>query len=167
MDPIDPAEKTFDKLLVANRGEIACRVIKTAKAMGIKTVAVYSIADASSVSTNIRTNCSHIHTFLSAFQKHVKLADESVFIGAAAAKDSYLNTEKIIDAINTTGSQAVHPGYGFLSENATFVETLVSLLLDIYLNTCKIIFRKKKISPSSGLPLKPLQVWAINWNPKD
>jgi len=105
-DPIDPQESTFDKILIANRGEIACRVIKTAKEMGIKTVAVHSIVDANSL--------------------FVKMADESVCIGPAAARDSYLRMDKILDAIDKTGSQAVHPGYGFLSENAEFVKILVS-----------------------------------------
>nr|CAH7768994.1 unnamed protein product [Callosobruchus chinensis] len=106
LDPIDPQEPTFNKILIANRGEIACRVISTAKRMGIKTVAVYSIADSQSM--------------------HVKLADESVFIGPSPASESYLIKEKIMDAIKRTGAEAVHPGYGFLSENAGFVEQLES-----------------------------------------
>ncbi len=94
----------FSKILIANRGEIACRVIRTAKAMGIKTVAVYSDADARA--------------------PHVKLADESVRIGPAAAAESYLKAELIIDACKATGAEAVHPGYGFLSERASFVAAL-------------------------------------------
>jgi propionyl-CoA carboxylase alpha chain len=90
----------FDKILIANRGEIACRVIKTARRMGIATVAVYSEADRDA--------------------RHVELADEAVFIGAAPSRESYLVMEKIIDACKTTGAQAVHPGYGFLSENEAF-----------------------------------------------
>ena len=92
------------KILIANRGEIACRVIKTAKKMGIKTVAVYSEADE--------------------FSKHVLVADESLLIGPAIASESYLSIEKIIDAAKKTNSDAIHPGYGFLSENSEFVQKL-------------------------------------------
>ena len=94
----------FKKILIANRGEIACRVIKTARKMGIKTVAVYSEADASA--------------------RHVELADEAVCIGPAASKESYLVIDKIIAACKQTGAEAVHPGYGFLSENADFCRQL-------------------------------------------
>ncbi len=90
----------FTKILIANRGEIACRVIVTARKMGIKTVAVYSDADKDA--------------------RHVMLADEAVNIGPAPSRDSYLQAEKIIAACKQTGAQAVHPGYGFLSENAQF-----------------------------------------------
>ncbi len=92
------------KLLIANRGEIACRVIKTAKRMGIATVAVYSDADREAL--------------------HVRMADEAVHIGPSPAKDSYLQIDKIIAACKATGAQAVHPGYGFLSENPKFAEAL-------------------------------------------
>ncbi len=92
------------KLLIANRGEIACRVIKTAKKMGIATVAVYSDADREAL--------------------HVRMADEAVHIGPSPAKDSYLQIDKIIAACRQTGAQAVHPGYGFLSENPKFAEAL-------------------------------------------
>ncbi len=94
----------FKKILVANRGEIACRVMKTARRMGIATVAVYSDADADAV--------------------HVEMADEAVHIGPAAANQSYLLVERIIAACKQTGAEAVHPGYGFLSENAAFCEKL-------------------------------------------
>ena len=94
----------FKKILIANRGEIACRVIKTARKMGIKTVAVYSEADAAA--------------------RHVELADEAVCIGPAASKESYLVIDKIIAACKQTGAEAVHPGYGFLSENAEFGKKL-------------------------------------------
>ncbi|TFZ00642.1 acetyl/propionyl/methylcrotonyl-CoA carboxylase subunit alpha [Ramlibacter henchirensis] len=90
----------FNKILIANRGEIACRVIKTAKKMGIKTVAVYSDADRDA--------------------RHVALADEAVHIGAAPSRESYLRMDRIIEACKQTGAQAVHPGYGFLSENEEF-----------------------------------------------
>ncbi len=90
----------FNKILIANRGEIACRVILTARKMGIKTVAVYSDADKDA--------------------RHVELADEAVNIGPAPSRDSYLQAEKIIAACKQTGAEAVHPGYGFLSENAGF-----------------------------------------------
>jgi len=90
----------FTKILIANRGEIACRVIKTAKKMGIKTVAVFSEADRDAL--------------------HVELADESVCIGPAPSRESYLSMDKIIAACKETGAQAVHPGYGFLSENEEF-----------------------------------------------
>ena len=92
------------KILIANRGEIACRVIKTAKKLGIATVAVYSDADREAL--------------------HVKLADEAVHIGPAPSNQSYIVIDKIIDAIRQTGADAVHPGYGFLSENALFAEAL-------------------------------------------
>ena len=94
----------FDKILIANRGEIACRVIATAQRLGIKTVAVYSDADA--------------------LARHVGMADEAVPIGPAEAAASYLNIEKILAVCKETGAQAVHPGYGFLSENAEFVAAL-------------------------------------------
>ncbi|MBP8789476.1 MAG: acetyl/propionyl-CoA carboxylase subunit alpha, partial [Azonexus sp.] len=94
----------FKKILIANRGEIACRIIKTAHNMGIATVAVYSEADKDAL--------------------HVDLADEAVFIGPSASKESYLVMDKIIDACKQTGAEAVHPGYGFLSENAEFSRRL-------------------------------------------
>ncbi|WP_275786483.1 acetyl-CoA carboxylase biotin carboxylase subunit [Pararhizobium gei] len=94
----------FKKILIANRGEIACRVIKTARKMGIATVAVYSDADAEAL--------------------HVTMADEAVHIGPAPSNQSYIVIENILDAIRRTGADAVHPGYGFLSENATFAEAL-------------------------------------------
>ena len=96
----------FTKILIANRGEIACRVIKTARRMGIRTVAVYSEADANA--------------------RHVRLADEAVLLGPAAARESYLVADKIIEACKSTGAQAVHPGYGFLSENEEFAEALAA-----------------------------------------
>jgi 3-methylcrotonyl-CoA carboxylase alpha subunit len=94
----------FAKILIANRGEIACRVIRTARRMGIKTVAVYSDADVRSL--------------------HVALADEAVHIGPSPVSDSYLRVDKIITAAEQTGAEAIHPGYGFLSENPAFVDAV-------------------------------------------
>ncbi len=94
----------FEKILIANRGEIALRVLRACRELGIHTVAVHSTADADAM--------------------HVKLADESVCIGPPAAKDSYLNIPAIVSACEITGAEAVHPGYGFLSENARFAEIL-------------------------------------------
>jgi acetyl/propionyl-CoA carboxylase alpha subunit len=91
----------FNKILIANRGEIACRIMRTAKAMNIKTVAVYSDADANS--------------------NHVMMADEAVCIGPPPSAESYLDADAIIAATISTGAEAIHPGFGFLSENAGFV----------------------------------------------
>ena len=90
----------FNKILIANRGEIACRVIKTARRMGVATVAVYSDADRDAL--------------------HVRMADEAIHIGAAPARESYLLGDRILEAALATNADAIHPGYGFLSENAGF-----------------------------------------------
>ena len=100
-------EEMFKKILIANRGEIACRIIKTATRLGIKTVAVYSDADRDSL--------------------HKEMADEAVFIGPAPSAESYLAIDNILAAIRETGADAVHPGYGFLSENAAFAEVLAKV----------------------------------------
>ena len=96
----------FNKVLIANRGEIALRVLRACKELDIATVAVHSTADADSM--------------------HVKLADESVCIGPPSARESYLNVPQLLAACEITGADAVHPGYGFLSENARFAEILES-----------------------------------------
>ncbi|MBL4619819.1 MAG: acetyl/propionyl-CoA carboxylase subunit alpha, partial [Marinicaulis sp.] len=93
----------FRSILVANRGEIACRIMRTAKAMGIRTIAVYSKADENA--------------------PHVKMADSAVLIGPAPAAESYLNVENILDAAHKSGADAIHPGYGFLSENTAFAKS--------------------------------------------
>ena len=95
----------IQSLLIANRGEIACRIIRTARKMGIRTVAVYSDADAKAL--------------------HVRQADEAVHIGPSPARESYLVGEKIIAAALATGAEAIHPGYGFLSENAEFAQSVI------------------------------------------
>src|SRR5512139_2624180 len=94
----------FKKILIANRGEIACRIIRTARRMGIRTVAVHSEADRDS--------------------RHVELADEAVPIGPPPSRESYLRMDRILQACRDTGAEALHPGYGFLSENAGFCELL-------------------------------------------
>ena len=96
----------ISSLLIANRGEIACRIIRTAREMGIRTIAVYSDADADAL--------------------HVRMADDAVHIGPSAARESYLVGDKIIDIARVTGADAIHPGYGFLSENAQFAARLIS-----------------------------------------
>jgi 3-methylcrotonyl-CoA carboxylase alpha subunit len=100
------SNRAFQSLLIANRGEIACRIIKTARRMGLRTIAVYSDADRAA--------------------RHVRLADEAVHIGPAAARESYLSTPALLAACKSTGAEALHPGYGFLSENADFAEAVTA-----------------------------------------
>ncbi len=131
----------FSKILIANRGEIACRVIKTAKRLGIKTVAVYSDADRTA--------------------RHVAMADEAVHIGPSAARESYLVADRIIDAARRTGAQAIHPGYGFLSENAGFADACAAAGL-VFIGPPAASIRAmgskseaKKIMEKAGVPLVP------------
>ncbi|NJD34995.1 MAG: acetyl-CoA carboxylase biotin carboxylase subunit, partial [Betaproteobacteria bacterium] len=131
----------FTKILIANRGEIACRVIKTARRMGIRTVAVYSEADAGA--------------------RHVRLADEAVCIGAPPPRESYLVVDKIIAAALTTGAQAVHPGYGFLSENEEFAEACAAngiVFIGPPVTAIRAMGSKseaKKLMEKAGVPLTP------------
>ncbi|MBC7548422.1 MAG: acetyl/propionyl/methylcrotonyl-CoA carboxylase subunit alpha [Polaromonas sp.] len=131
----------FKKILIANRGEIACRVAATAKRMAIKTVAVYSDADASA--------------------KHVEACDQAVYIGGSAPKDSYLRWEKIIAAAKATGAQAIHPGYGFLSENEEFAQACADAGL-VFIGPPPSAIRamglkaeSKKLMEKAGVPVVP------------
>jgi len=131
----------FTKILIANRGEIACRVAATARRMGVKTVAVYSDADASA--------------------KHVAACDESVHIGASAPKDSYLRWQRIIEAAQATGAQAVHPGYGFLSENEDFAKACFAAGLVFIgppasaIQAMGLKAESKQLMEKAGVPLVP------------
>ena len=131
----------FKKILIANRGEIACRVAATARRMAIKTVAVYSDADASA--------------------KHVSFCDESVHIGGSAPKDSYLRWEKIIEAAKATGAEAIHPGYGFLSENEEFAQACANAGLVFIgppasaIKAMGLKSESKQLMEKAGVPLVP------------
>ena len=131
----------FKKILIANRGEIACRVAATAKRLGVKTVAVYSDADASA--------------------KHVAVCDEAVHIGGSAPKDSYLRWERIIDAAKATGAQAIHPGYGFLSENEDFAQACADAGLVFIgppasaINAMGLKAESKRLMEQAQVPLVP------------
>ena len=133
--------RRFDKLLIANRGEIACRIIRTAKRMGVRTVAVYSDADRDAL--------------------HVTLADEAVLIGPPPAKDSYLAIDGIIEAARTAGAEAIHPGYGFLSENADFAQACADaglVFVGPSAETIRLMGSKsaaKALMESSGVPVVP------------
>ena len=137
-----PAQyRRFRTLLIANRGEIACRVIRTARAMGIRTVAVYSEADRDAM--------------------HVAEADAAVFIGPARARDSYLNIDVIIAAAKSSGAEAIHPGYGFLSENADFAEACAAANLVFVGPTAAMMTAmgsksgSKALMEKAGVPLVP------------
>ena len=131
----------FKKILIANRGEIACRVAATARRMAIKTVAVYSDADASA--------------------KHVSFCDEAIHIGGSAPKDSYLRWEKIIEAAKATGAEAIHPGYGFLSENEEFAQACASAGLVFIgppasaIKAMGLKAESKQLMEKAGVPLVP------------
>ena len=131
----------FDTILIANRGEIAVRVIRTARAMGLRTVAVHSDVDADAL--------------------HVALADEAVCIGGAAPSQSYLRTGRIIEAAQTTGAQAIHPGYGFLSENPDFVEAVEAAGLTFVGPSAQAIRQMglkdaaKRLMDEAGVPVVP------------
>ena len=131
----------FDKILIANRGEIACRVAATARSMGIKTVAVYSDADAHS--------------------KHVSACDEAVHIGASAPKESYLQWQRILEAARATSAQAIHPGYGFLSENEDFAQACAAAGLVFIgppasaIKAMGLKAESKRLMETAGVPLVP------------
>ncbi|PVY90434.1 3-methylcrotonyl-CoA carboxylase alpha subunit [Acidovorax sp. 99] len=131
----------FKKILIANRGEIACRVAATAKRLGVKTVAVYSDADANA--------------------KHVAVCDEAVHIGGSAPKDSYLRWERIIEAAKATGAQAIHPGYGFLSENEDFAKACADAGLVFIgppasaINAMGLKAESKRLMEQAHVPLVP------------
>ena len=131
----------FEKILIANRGEIAVRILRACKDLGIQTVSVYSTADKDAM--------------------HVKMADESVCIGPPQSKESYLNIPSIIDACEVSGAEAVHPGYGFLSENASFVEKLNAHNIDFigpksdHIKTMGDKILAKKTAEKYGLPVIP------------
>ncbi|MBN8974641.1 MAG: ATP-grasp domain-containing protein, partial [Rhizobiales bacterium] len=133
--------RRFRTLLIANRGEIACRVIRTAKAMGLRTVAVYSEADADAV--------------------HVAMADDAVLLGPARARDSYLNIERVLAAAKQTGAEAIHPGYGFLSENAEFAQACADANLVFVGPTAAMMTAmgsksgSKLLMEKAGVPLVP------------
>lgn len=113
--------KQFDQILVANRGEIACRVARTAKKLGIKTVGIFSTADEGSVHTNL------VHIFKIVIMDFTLFkCDTSFCVGPPPSKQSYLNMDRILEVAKANGAQAIHPGYGFLSENPEFADKVIS-----------------------------------------
>src|SRR5712672_4546634 len=150
-DPLRPVQdvmmdrskqyRRFRTLLIANRGKIACRVIRTARAMGLRTVAVYSEADRDAM--------------------HVAMADEAVLLGPARARDSYLNIERVIEAATRSGAEAVHPGYGFLSESAELAQACLDAGLVFVGPTADMIRTmgsksgSKMLMEKAGVPLVP------------
>jgi acetyl-CoA carboxylase biotin carboxylase subunit len=131
----------FKKVLIANRGEIACRIIHTCRKLGIKTVAIYSDADTKA--------------------RHVKLADEAYLVGAASPQESYLNLEKILEVARTSGAEAIHPGYGFLSENPAFARRCDELGIKFIGPRPEVMekmgdkLRARKLARKAGLPVLP------------
>ena len=131
----------FTKILIANRGEIACRIIRTCKKLGIETVAIYSTVDQDAL--------------------HVKMADEAYLVGEAPPHDSYLNMGNILDAAKKCGAQAIHPGYGFLSENAEFARLCEETGVCFIGPDPEVMekmgdkMRSRKLARKAGLPILP------------
>ncbi|CAL1548556.1 unnamed protein product [Lymnaea stagnalis] len=136
-----PDEAKFEKVLIANRGEIACRIMNTCKRLGIKTVAVHSEADSLAV--------------------HTRMADEAICIGPAPTSESYLRMDKILRVVQETGAQAVHPGYGFLSENTVFAARLKEIGVSFVgpnseaIHAMKDKIESKRIAAKAGVNMIP------------